>query len=67
MLGGNCGMSEQLDLYPAGLTRAQFARLSTARKRHLHGQTVDLRNSGDTAGPRDEVMGEGAWVFTAEA
>ena len=41
--------------------------LSVARKRHLHGQTLDLRNSGDTAGPRDEVVGYGAWVFTAEA
>ena len=41
--------------------------LSVARKRHLHGQTLDLRNSGDTAGLRDEVVGYGAWVFTAEA
>ena len=34
-----------------------------ARQRGMHGQTVDLRNSGDTAGPRDQVVGYGAYVF----
>ncbi|HEB93322.1 MAG TPA: AmmeMemoRadiSam system protein B [Gammaproteobacteria bacterium] len=29
----------------------------------LHGQTLDLRNSGDTAGARDRVVGYGAYVF----
>ena len=24
---------------------------------------LDLRNSGDTAGPRDQVVGYGAWAF----
>jgi len=37
--------------------------LYLARQRHLHAQTVDLRNSGDTAGPRDRVVGYGAYVF----
>ncbi len=37
--------------------------LEAARHRHMAVRTVDLRNSGDTAGPRDEVVGYGAWVF----
>lgn len=34
-----------------------------ARRRGLLGHTVDLRNSGDTAGPRDRVVGYGAYAF----
>ncbi len=37
--------------------------LTTAARRHMRVETVDLRNSGDTAGPRDRVVGYGAWVF----
>ncbi len=37
--------------------------LALARKRGLHAHTVDLRNSGDTAGPKDRVVGYGAYVF----
>ncbi len=37
--------------------------LYVARKRGLSAETVDLRNSGDTAGPRDQVVGYGAYVF----
>jgi hypothetical protein len=37
--------------------------LWVARRRDLHARTVDLRNSGDTAGPRDQVVGYGAYVF----
>jgi len=37
--------------------------LLAARRHGLHPQTVDLRNSGDTAGPRDQVVGYGAYVF----
>jgi AmmeMemoRadiSam system protein B len=37
--------------------------LALARRRGLHAQTLDLRNSGDTAGPRDQVVGYGAYVF----
>lgn len=37
--------------------------LWVARRRGLHGETIDLRNSGDTAGPRDQVVGYGAYVF----
>ena len=38
--------------------------LRVAKKRHLHCETVDLRNSGDTAGSRDSVVGYGAYVFS---
>lgn len=37
--------------------------LLAAKKHGLHATTVDLRNSGDTAGPRDQVVGYGAYVF----
>jgi hypothetical protein len=34
-----------------------------AQRKGLHGETLDLRNSGDTAGPRDQVVGYGAYAF----
>lgn len=37
--------------------------LFLARERGLHASTIDLRNSGDTAGPKDRVVGYGAYVF----
>ncbi len=37
--------------------------LHAARKRGMSVTTIDLRNSGDTAGPRDQVVGYGAYVF----
>lgn len=37
--------------------------LYAAQQHRLSAQTVDLRNSGDTAGPRDEVVGYGAYIF----
>jgi AmmeMemoRadiSam system protein B len=37
--------------------------LWTARRKHLRGELIDLRSSGDTAGPRDEVVGYGAFAF----
>jgi len=36
--------------------------LQVLRQRHLRIDTVDVRNSGDTAGTRDRVVGYGAWV-----
>ncbi|HIJ62447.1 MAG TPA: AmmeMemoRadiSam system protein B [Rhodospirillaceae bacterium] len=39
--------------------------LDLAKRRGLAVTTVDLRNSGDTAGPRDRVVGYGAWAFVA--
>ncbi len=40
------------------------ALLGAAARHGLRAHTVDLRSSGDTAGPRDEVVGYGAFVFT---
>jgi len=37
--------------------------LEQARHHHLHATLLDLRNSGDTAGPRDRVVGYGAYSF----
>lgn len=38
-----------------------------AARRGLRAELVDLRSSGDTAGPRDEVVGYGAFALYAEA
>jgi len=37
--------------------------LRAARRHHLHGETIALRNSGDAAGPLPEVVGYGAFAF----
>jgi AmmeMemoRadiSam system protein B len=37
--------------------------LVAAKRRGMLIETVDLRNSGDTAGDRDRVVGYGAWVI----
>lgn len=37
--------------------------LGIARDKGLVASTVDLRNSGDTAGPRNRVVGYGSWVL----
>jgi AmmeMemoRadiSam system protein B len=41
--------------------------LCAARRHRLTCRTVDLRSSGDTAGPRQRVVGYGAWVFLPQA
>jgi hypothetical protein len=38
--------------------------LVVARRRGLRAECLDLRNSGDTAGPRDRVVGYGAFAFS---
>ncbi len=38
--------------------------LLAARHHGITARTLDLRNSGDTAGTRDRVVGYGAWAFT---
>ena len=40
--------------------------LALAKRRGMKVTTLDLRNSGDTAGPRDRVVGYGAWMFTEQ-
>jgi hypothetical protein len=37
--------------------------LHFAQQHHLHVKTVDYRNSGDTAGTKDQVVGYGAYVL----
>ena len=37
--------------------------LFVARRRGMAVETLDVRNSGDTAGPRDSVVGYGAWAL----
>ena len=37
--------------------------LLTARRRQMKISTLDVRNSGDTAGSRDRVVGYGAWAL----
>jgi len=41
--------------------------LLAARAHHLQPHLLDLRNSGDTAGPHDSVVGYAAFAFTGEA
>ena len=37
--------------------------LHLAKRRGLEAEALDVRNSGDTAGPRDRVVGYGAYAF----
>jgi len=41
--------------------------LETAKRRGMTVETLDLRNSGDTAGTRDQVVGYGAWALWERA
>lgn len=44
-------------------SKAVNGLLEAARQHGLRGETLDLRNSGDTAGPRNRVVGYGAYAF----
>ncbi|MFZ1413198.1 MAG: AmmeMemoRadiSam system protein B [Defluviicoccus sp.] len=64
-----CRAIEMLD--PAVISREQACGgaavkglLALAKRRHLAVWTLDLRNSGDTAGDRRRVVGYGAWAFS---
>ena len=64
-----CAAIETLDPsaigYEQACGRVPVAGLLTlARRRGLKVTTLDLRNSGDTAGDRRRVVGYGAWMFT---
>ena len=37
--------------------------LELAKQKRMRAELIDLRNSGDTAGPRDQVVGYGAYAF----
>jgi AmmeMemoRadiSam system protein B len=56
--------TEDIGPYDACGCHAVNGLLEVARYRHLRISTLDLRNSGDTAGPKDRVVGYGAWIFT---
>ena len=58
---GSVGHDEACGATPVG------GLLVAARRRGLEVETLDLRNSGDTAGDRRRVVGYGAWVFTEPA
>lgn len=55
---------ENIDHHDACGSGPVSGLLLYARRHHLHLETVDLRNSGDTAGPRDRVVGYGAYILT---
>ena len=58
---------ETLD-YESACGRIPVAGLLLLAKRlGLQGELIDLRNSGDTAGSKDRVVGYGAYAFTASA
>jgi MEMO1 family protein len=44
-------------------SRAIRGLIALARRHGLGATAIDLRNSGDTAGPRDRVVGYGAFAF----
>lgn len=51
--------------YNSACGRIPVRGLLLAAKRHgLRARTLDLRNSGDTAGSRDRVVGYGAYAFS---
>lgn len=67
---GTCHAIESLDPAAIGFEQAcgrvpVAGLLTVARRRGLRVRTLDLRNSGDTAGDRRRVVGYGAWMFTA--
>lgn len=55
---------EDIDHHDACGRNPVSGLLLYARRHGLHIRTVDLRNSGDTAGPRDQVVGYGAYVVS---
>ena len=58
---------ERLTSFQACGARAINGLLFEAARRGLTAELRDLRNSGDTAGSRDQVVGYGAFVFTGGA
>lgn len=56
---------DRLDAAAACGHHAIAGLLAVARRRSLRGQVLDLRNSGDTAGSPERVVGYGAFAFSA--
>jgi len=64
----SCAAIERLDPGALGPEQACGAApvnglLTASKRRGLRVRTLDLCNSGDTAGPRHRVVGYGAWAF----
>lgn len=66
--GATAGAIERLE--PAAIARDGACGripvgglLTAARRRGMEIVTLDVRNSGDTAGPKDRVVGYGAWAL----
>jgi MEMO1 family protein len=57
------GDDTRLDPYHACGYQPLAGLLRATRRHGLAVETLDLRNSGDTAGPRTEVVGYGAWAL----
>ena len=57
-------VTEDIGPYDACGCHAVNGLLHAAGDRQLTVSTLDLCNSGDTAGTRDRVVGYGAWLFT---
>ncbi|MDX2457861.1 MAG: AmmeMemoRadiSam system protein B [Gammaproteobacteria bacterium] len=55
---------EDIDYHDACGRNPVSGLLLYARQHGLRIKTIDQRNSGDTAGPRDQVVGYGAYVLT---
>jgi AmmeMemoRadiSam system protein A len=58
---------ERLDLESACGRIPAGGLLLTAKRKQLAVHTLDVRNSGDTQGGRDRVVGYGAWAFVEDA
>jgi AmmeMemoRadiSam system protein B len=61
--GRVCDLEGGVTPFEACGARSLNGLLLAARRRGLAGRILDLRNSGDTAGPRDRVVGYGAFAF----
>ena len=71
MDGTTCRAIEDLDAGAIGRNQAcgrvpVKGLLALAKRRGMKVTTLDLRNSGDTAGSRDRVVGYGSWMFTEQ-
>ncbi|HEY0722038.1 MAG TPA: AmmeMemoRadiSam system protein B [Gammaproteobacteria bacterium] len=55
--------SESIDHEGACGRNPVIGLLQVARRKGLTAHTLDLRNSGDTAGSKESVVGYGAWSF----
>ena len=58
---------ERIDSHDACGARPLHGLLRLARLRDLRATTIEICNSGDTAGPKDRVVGYGAWALTEAA